>query len=172
MRLLGLSRIGFTVLSLSLAVLLAGCLPPSADRNRPNNATSIDPALAFDNPAGGTTGLRTPTWGEPQFPNQPVEEFLTPMQPLIESESVAGQEPSDDAIPLELDLDLTLGTGDVELPDAAEFDSSGGKPAEDEASSGEPDRALDNKRVKTDNFSDLYPDVNLPVQVEGSLQQP
>ena len=185
MRLFGLSRICLSVLSLSLAVLLAGCLPPTAKRKGPDNSTSIDPALAFDNPAGGTTrpenqaSRNTPAWGDPKFPNQPLEEFLTPMQPPDDTDFVADQEPSDEHGVLDLDLDLTLGAGEPELeppepelsPDGLteeDADSADAQPSE----TASPDRGADDDPLDKKAFGDLYPDVDLPENVDGSAANP
>lgn len=160
MRLLGLSRICFSVVLLALAILLAGCLPPSADRNSLKNATSLDPALAFDNPAGDEDSHGNPSWSNRQFPNQPVEDFLTPVQPPDGIDSVAPSDPIDEPLP-DLDLDLTLGVGDPESEaPVLEVDSSGNGAVENKDGP-----VGDEAPVDRNNLEDLYPDVDLPEKV-------
>jgi hypothetical protein len=155
------------MLLLSLAMLVAGCLPPSADRNTPKNATSIDPALAFDNPKGDKDSFGNPAWGDPQFPNQPVEEFLTPTEPVDGGDSVAPSDPIDEPLS-DLDLDLTLGTGDPELV-APEADVDLSLDIADDDKNGP---ESDDAPVDRNNLDDLYPDVDLPEKVGGAVADP
>ena len=161
MRLLGISRIVVSTLSLSLAVLLVGCLPPTADRNSPDNSTSIDPALAFDNPAGDAAAAGNPTWGGRQFPLQPVEEFLTPVKPPDEGDSVSPGDPLEEPLP-DLDLDLTLGVGELDL-EPPEIDVDLG-PDSVEAKA---DHVTGEPPVDRNHLDDLYPDVSLPDKTEN-----